>query len=51
MAGCNASWLHLAPNNVAFDCGGHDGDTVRRLVTADNGCYDYRNLPAPGNPL
>ncbi|MCK6573847.1 hypothetical protein L6V77_22440 [Myxococcota bacterium] len=51
MAGCNATWLHLAPNNVAFDCGGHDGDTVRRLVTSDNGCYDYRNLPAPGNPL
>ena len=47
MAGCDASWEHLG-GNFTGPCGGHDGDTVRRLVTGDNGCYDYRGLAAPG---
>ena len=47
MQGCDASWFHLG-GNFTGQCGGHDGDTVRRLSTGDNGCFDYRGLPPPG---
>ena len=41
MSGCDSDWLHIAPNNNTFACGGHDGDQVRRLVLGDDDCYDY----------
>lgn len=43
MTGCDASWYHLG-GSYTGNCGGHDGDTVRRHVTSDDGCYDYRDL-------
>jgi hypothetical protein len=45
--GCGASWWHIG-GQFTGQCGGHDGDVVRRLVTSANGCYDYRPLPPPG---
>lgn len=42
MVGCNTSWRHITPNDMApFDCGGHDGDQYRHLSRDDNSCYDY----------
>ncbi len=41
MAGCDASWFHLG-GSYTGPCGGHDGDTVRYLVYAEDGCWDYR---------
>jgi len=40
MAGCNASWYHIG-GEFSGNCGGHDGDVVRRLVLGKNDCYDY----------
>lgn len=40
MAGCNATWNHIGGSYTGA-CGGHDGDTVRRLVLNVNECYDY----------
>jgi hypothetical protein len=47
MLGCDASWYHLG-GQFSGQCGGHDGDRVRRVVRGDQGCYDYRDLPNPG---
>ncbi|MFT5460944.1 MAG: hypothetical protein ACI9K2_007465, partial [Myxococcota bacterium] len=47
MVGCDASWYHLG-GRYTGNCGGHDGDTVRRLVMDPFSCYDYTDLPAPG---
>ncbi len=47
MQGCNATWRHIG-GAFSGNCGGHDGDNVRRLVTGDDGCFDYRELPPPG---
>jgi cysteine-rich repeat protein len=47
MSGCDLTWAHIAPGGASFDCGGHDGDTVRRLVHDPNGCYNYELLPPP----
>lgn len=41
MAGCDASWIHLAPGNSTFNCGGHDGDTYRHLALGPDDCYAY----------
>jgi hypothetical protein len=40
MSGCNTDWLHIT-SSTSFDCGGHDGDIVRRLVLGPNDCFDY----------
>jgi hypothetical protein len=40
MAGCNETWYHLG-GTYTGNCGGHDGDIVRHLVTDPMGCYDY----------
>jgi hypothetical protein len=47
MVSCDSEWYHLG-GTYTGNCGGHDGDTVRRLVMDDLGCYDYTFLPAPG---
>ncbi|MCA9528428.1 MAG: hypothetical protein KC549_19220 [Myxococcales bacterium] len=47
MADCNASWFHIG-GRFTGNCGGHDGERVRRLTMNPNGCYDYRApLPPP----
>ncbi len=46
MAQCDTQWFHIG-GRFTGNCGGHNGETVRRLVTGNNGCYDYRNLPIP----
>jgi len=43
MSGCDSSWYHLG-GSYTGNCFGHDGDTVRRHVTSDDGCYDYRDM-------
>ena len=40
MAGCNATWYHIG-GEYTGNCGGHDGDKVRRLALTQNDCYDY----------
>lgn len=40
MSGCDASWYHLG-GSYTGNCGGHDGDQVRRLVVGPNDCYAY----------
>lgn len=40
MSGCNSTWYHLG-GRYTGNCGGHDGDIVRRLTMDPNGCYDY----------
>ena len=40
MAGCNTTWYHLG-GSYTGQCGGHDGDQVRRLVLNPNDCYAY----------
>jgi hypothetical protein len=40
MEGCDSDWYHLGGSYTGA-CGGHDGDTVRRLVKDPMGCYDY----------
>ncbi|MBL8973393.1 MAG: DUF4215 domain-containing protein, partial [Myxococcales bacterium] len=40
MAGCNATWYHLG-GEYTGNCGGHDGDSVRRLALTQTDCYDY----------
>ncbi|MCB9528063.1 MAG: hypothetical protein H6701_06645 [Myxococcales bacterium] len=40
MRGCDASWYHLGGRHTG-NCGGHDGDTVRRLAMREDDCYDY----------
>jgi hypothetical protein len=40
MTGCNASWYHLG-GAYTGNCGGHDGDQVRRLTMDPLGCFDY----------
>jgi hypothetical protein len=40
MSGCNATWYHLG-GSYTGNCGGHDGDQVRRLVLGPNDCYVY----------
>lgn len=40
MAGCNAGWYHIGGRHTG-NCGGHDGDAVRRLVLGEDDCYDY----------
>ena len=40
MAGCNANWYHIGGRHTG-NCGGHDGDTVRRLVLGPDECYNY----------
>jgi hypothetical protein len=44
MAGCNDRWYHIG-GRYTGDCGGHDGEDVKRLTMDDLGCYDYRGLP------
>jgi cysteine-rich repeat protein len=39
LVGCAANWYMLGNN--AGNCGGHDGDPIRRLVLGPNDCYDY----------
>ncbi|MCB9548300.1 MAG: hypothetical protein H6706_20990 [Myxococcales bacterium] len=41
MAGCNTDWFHIG-GRFTGNCGGHDGEVVRRLVMNPQGCYDYR---------
>jgi cysteine-rich repeat protein len=40
MNGCNATWYHLG-GSYTGNCGGHDGDVVRRLALGPNDCYPY----------
>jgi len=40
MAGCNATWYHLG-GEYTGNCGGHDGDSIRRLALTQTDCYDY----------
>ncbi len=40
MADCNATWYHIG-GDFTGNCGGHDGDSVRRLALTQNDCYDY----------
>ncbi|MGK0357838.1 MAG: hypothetical protein ACI9U2_000121 [Bradymonadia bacterium] len=40
MANCNANWTHIGGRHSG-NCGGHDGDTTRRLVLDDDACFDY----------
>ncbi|MCA9543665.1 MAG: hypothetical protein KC613_04725 [Myxococcales bacterium] len=40
MAGCNNTWYHIG-GRFSGNCGGHDGDTVRRLALREDDCYDY----------
>jgi cysteine-rich repeat protein len=40
MAGCNATWYHIG-GSYTGNCGGHDGDQVRRLALGPNDCYAY----------
>jgi cysteine-rich repeat protein len=40
MAGCNANWYHLG-GSYTGNCGGHDGDQIRRLALGPNDCYAY----------
>jgi len=40
MSGCGDDWLHITDDST-FNCGGHDGDVVRRLALGNNDCYDY----------
>lgn len=40
MSGCNTSWYHLG-GSFTGNCGGHDGDQVRRLALGPNDCYEY----------
>ncbi len=47
MALCDAQWSPLG-GGFSGNCGGHDGETVRRLTMNAEGCYDYRALPPPG---
>ena len=42
MAGCNTDWFHIG-GRFTGNCGGHDGEVVRRLVMNPQGCFDYRN--------
>ncbi len=44
MVGCNDTWWHIG-GRYTGDCGGHDGESVKRLTMDDLGCYDYRDLP------
>ncbi|MFT4625600.1 MAG: hypothetical protein ACI8PZ_004268 [Myxococcota bacterium] len=44
MSGCDSSWYHIG-GRYTGNCGGHDGEDVKRLTMADMGCYDYRGLP------
>ena len=39
MANCDADWFHLGGRHTG-NCGGHDGDTTRRLVHDEDGCFD-----------
>ncbi|MEZ4475671.1 MAG: hypothetical protein R3F60_33705 [bacterium] len=41
MANCNTEWYHIG-GRFTGNCGGHDGEPVRRLVMNPQGCYDYR---------
>lgn len=41
MQGCNTSWSHIG-GRYTGNCGGHDGDQVRRLTLEPQGCFDYR---------
>ena len=49
MALCDSQWYHLG-GRFTGACGGHDGETVRRLAMNPQGCYDYRAVPPPGGP-
>ena len=49
MALCDSSWYHLG-GRFSGNCGGHNGETVRRLVMNPQGCYDYRGIAPPGGP-
>ena len=40
MEGCDARWYHIG-GAYSGNCGGHDGDLVRRLVLGDDECYDF----------
>ncbi len=40
MAECNQRWYHIGGRHTG-NCGGHDGDTVRRLALGVDDCYDY----------
>jgi hypothetical protein len=42
MEGCDATWLHIFPNDQTVNCGGHDGDTVRLLALGDEDCSNYQ---------
>jgi len=40
MQGCNTDWYHIG-GRYTGNCGGHDGDQVRRLTMNPEGCFDY----------
>jgi uncharacterized coiled-coil protein SlyX len=40
MQGCNTDWRHIG-GSFSGNCGGHDGDQVRRLTMNPEGCFDY----------
>ena len=40
MSGCNTNWYHLG-GSYTGNCGGHDGDQVRRLALNPTDCYPY----------
>ena len=42
MQGCNTSWKHIG-GSTNVNCGGHDGDQIRRLTHEPLGCFDYRD--------
>ncbi|MCB9549703.1 MAG: hypothetical protein H6706_28180 [Myxococcales bacterium] len=44
---CDDLWFHLG-GRFTGECGGHDGEPVRRLTMNPQGCFDYRDLPPPG---
>ena len=49
MQACDSTWFHIG-GRFTGDCGGHDGEPVRRLVQNPQGCFDYRGLPPPALP-
>ena len=40
MAGCNDDWYHIG-GRYTGNCGGHDGEDIRRLTMGDDTCYNY----------
>ncbi len=47
MQGCDESWYHIG-GRFTGNCGGHDGELVRRLALGPDDCYDYAGGVDPG---